>query len=310
MKRLCMSMILVIAFFTPSAFAGEVISSRITDVTLFSGEALVTRNATAAVQKGMQELLIEIEAFRVDSDSVSAKVMGSGEVYGVQIKDVPVKASPRTEIADLEKKIKELRNSRRVLTDQRDVLSKKEKFLESLLSFAENQVSKDIQTKFPKIEDISRTLAFLGSQLQTIDKGRQALDLKVEMVDEEIKRLERELAQLGTVRDKVRRFIEIVFHSSRDQTVTVEASYMCGNAYWQPLYKVAVASSLKDVDLTMFSKIRQKTGEDWNDVAVSLSNVIPLRGVEPPEPSPWILDIPRYERKARRGAEQVVMEKA
>lgn len=310
MKRLCISIILLIGLAAPSVCAGETIPSRITDVTLFSGEALVTRKATAAVQKGMHELLIELEAFRVDSDSVSANVMGAGEVYGVQIKEVPVQTSPRVEIADLEKKISELRDSRRVLTDQREVLSKKEKFVEALLSFAGTEVSKDIQTRFPKIEDISRTLAFLGSQLQTINKGRQAVDQKVNAVDEESKRLTRELAQLGTERNKVRRFIEIVFNSSRAQTVDIETSYMCRNADWQPLYKVAVPPSLKAVELTMFSKIRQKTGEDWNNATVSLSNVIPLKGIEPPKPSPWVLDIPRHESRARKGAEKVLMERA
>ena len=190
------------------------------------------------------------------------------------------------------------------------MLSQKEKFLGSLLAFGEIQISKDIQTRFPKIEDLNKTLAFLGSQLQTINKGKQAIDLKLGTNDEEIKRLERELASLGRDYKKVRKFIEIVFNASRDQTITVETSYISGNADWTPLYRVAVPPSLKAIDLTMFSNIRQKTGEDWTNVAVSLSNVIPLRGVTPPEPSPWTLDIPRFRSKARIGAGRVAMEKA
>ena len=95
MKRLCLSIALVLAVVIPSAFAEEIISSRITEVTLFSGEALVKRDATATVQKGIQELLIEVEAFRVDKDSISAKVFGAGEVYSVQFKEVAVQESPR-----------------------------------------------------------------------------------------------------------------------------------------------------------------------------------------------------------------------
>ena len=310
MKRLCLSIALVLAVVIPSAFAEEIITSRITEVTLFSGEALVKRDATATVQKGIQELLIEVEAFRVDKDSISAKVFGAGEVYSVQFKEVAVQESPQDKIKDLEQKIKDLKHSHRVLSDQREVLSQKEKFLGSLLAFGEIQISKDIQTRFPKIEDLNKTLAFLGSQLQTINKGKQAIDLKLGTNDEEIKRLERELASLGRDYKKIRKFIEIVFNASRDQTITVETSYISGNADWTPLYRVAVPPSLKAIDLTMFSNIRQKTGEDWTNVAVSLSNVIPLRGVTPPEPSPWTLDIPRFRSKARIGAGRVAMEKA
>lgn len=310
MKKLWFAIVLVLVMAVTSAFAEEIISSRITEVTLFSGEALVKRNAATKVHAGMQELLIEVEAFRVDRDSVSAKVFGVGEVYGVQFKEIAVKESPQEKIHEIEQKIKDLKHSQRVLLDQRDLLSKKEKFLGSLLTFAEVQVSKDMQTRFPKIEDLNKTLAFLGSQFQTINKGRQALDLKLGTLDQEIKRLERELELLGRGHKKVRQFIEIVFNSSRDQTITMETSYMCGNANWEPLYRVAVPPSLKTVDLTMFSNIRQKTGEDWTNVAVSLSNVIPLRGVTPPEPSPWTLDIPRLSSKARIDAGRVVMEKA
>jgi len=310
MKRLCLSTVLGLLMVISSAFAEEIIPSRITEVTLFSGEALVKRGATATVQKGLQEFLIEVEAFSMDKDSVSAKVFGAGEVYGVQFKEVAVQESPQDKIRDLEQKIKDLKHSSRVLSDQRDVLSKKEKFLESLLAFAEMQVSKDIQTHFPKIEDLNKTLDFLGSQIEKIHKGRQALDLKLEAIDEQRKMLERELESLGRDYKKVRKFLEIVFNSSRDQTITFETSYISRNAGWEPLYKVAVPPSLNTIDLTMFARIRQKTGEDWTNVAVSLSNVIPLRGVTPPEPSPWTLDIPRYKTSARIGAGPMVMEKA
>jgi len=50
----------------------------------------------------------------------------------------------------------------------------------------------------------------------------------------------------------------------------------------------------------MFSKIKQKTGEDWKNIALSLSNVIPLKGVGLPSPRSWILDVERPRKKAAR----------
>jgi uncharacterized protein (TIGR02231 family) len=43
----------------------------------------------------------------------------------------------------------------------------------------------------------------------------------------------------------------------------------------------------------MFARISQKSGEDWKKVALSVSNVIPLKGVGIPVVSPWQLDLPR-----------------
>jgi uncharacterized protein (TIGR02231 family) len=43
----------------------------------------------------------------------------------------------------------------------------------------------------------------------------------------------------------------------------------------------------------MFSKITQKTGEDWNAVRLAVSTVIPLRGAGLPTLYSWLLDLPR-----------------
>jgi uncharacterized protein (TIGR02231 family) len=43
----------------------------------------------------------------------------------------------------------------------------------------------------------------------------------------------------------------------------------------------------------MFARISQKSGEDWKKAALSVSNVIPVKGVRFPDIWPWQLDLPR-----------------
>ena len=83
MKQLTAFLFLFMMAAVPS-FAQETIPSRITEVTLFSNQAQITREATVQAKKGLKEFSIEVGAFRVDSDSVSAKVFGEGEIYGVR----------------------------------------------------------------------------------------------------------------------------------------------------------------------------------------------------------------------------------
>ena len=45
----------------------------------------------------------------------------------------------------------------------------------------------------------------------------------------------------------------------------------------------------------MFARISQKSGEDWKKTALSVSNVIPVKGVRIPGISSWQLDLPRPE---------------
>jgi uncharacterized protein (TIGR02231 family) len=273
--------------------AQAVVPSQIQEVTLFSNEAMVTRQATVHVHKGVNEILLSVDAFRVDSDSVSARVFGDGELYSMQLKEIYLREAPQENIRTLEKKLQELKVSRKALEDNKAVLKSKEKFLSAVIDFAKTQLPVDMKTSFPKTEDLEKTLAFLGSHFEQIHQQRQALDEKTESIDKEIQVVEKELASLTRVRQKKRKGIEVLFNAKTDQQIKIEASYLVQNAFWQPLYKVAVPLDLNAVNLTMFSKIHQKTGEDWPDIDLAVSNVVPLKGTSLPELPSWILDIRR-----------------
>jgi len=292
--------LLLLSLIFPHLFAGQTVPSQIKEVTLFSRQALVKREAFATVQKGLNELLLEIKAFRVDQDSITAKVFGAGEIFSVQFKGIPIKESPRENIKALEQKINELKRSKRVLADKKEVLNKEESFLVSLIDFSKTQIPREIKTSFPNMEDLTKTLVFLSSNFQKINDEKQSLDASIEEVGKEIKVLEEELSALRGPVNKVRKVIEILFNAEKKQKIRIEADYLTKNANWGPLYKVSVPMALSEIDLTMFSKILQKTGEDWKQVALSISNVIPLSGVRLPSLSSWLLDVPRPRRKAGR----------
>ena len=299
MKKL---LVFTIAFLfgVPLSFAQETVPSQIKEVTLFTNQALVKREAKANLRKGLNEILIELQAFQVDRDSVTAKVFGEGEIYSVQFKEIYLKESPQEKIKTLERKIKELKESKRTLLDEKEVLDNREKFLGSIIDFSKTQVPQDMKTSFPKTQDLENTLAFLSEHFQIINSKKQYLDGQIEKIEEEIKVLEKELATLIRSRQKSKRVVEVMFNSKNEQVVSIEVSYLVQNAYWHPFYKVDVPLDLKEVNLTMFSRIKQKTGEDWERIALLLSNVIPLKGVGLPKPWPWILDIGRPRPKVGR----------
>jgi len=310
MRKTYIFIVLFSFFIVPLAFAEKTVPSKIKEVTLFSGQAMVTREAFTTVQKGLNELFLEIKAFRIDKDSITAKVFGAGEIFSVQFKKIPLKESPRENIKTLELKINELRKAKRVLADTKEILNKKESFLTSLIDFSKTQVPQEIKTSFPNIEDLADTLLFLSSNFQRINVEKQSLDASIEEIEKEIKVLKDELNALRRPVKKVKKVIEILFNAEKEQKIRIVADYLTKNANWRPLYKVSVPMSLSEIGLTMFSKIHQKTGEDWNRVALSISNVIPLSGVRLPYLSSWLLDVPRPSAKAIGEARRFATEEA
>jgi uncharacterized protein (TIGR02231 family) len=300
MKKLFLS-----AFFFFSAicfcFSQDTINSQIKEVILFSDQALVTRTAAANVKKGLNELNIELEVFNLDRDSIQALVFGKGEVYSVQVKEIYLKEEPQENIKALTKKIENLKDKKKSLNDERNVLMKKEEFLNSLLDFSKTQVPKDMQTSFPEIEDLDKTVTFLSEKYTDIINENEKLNLEIRELDKEIRVLEKELASLRRPSGKTKKVVEILFDSTKEQQVKIEASYLVYGALWNPFYKVDVALDLKDINLTMFSKINQRTGEDWENIKLSISNVVPLKGIGLPKLNSWILDLERHKAERRRG---------
>lgn len=292
--------VLTFLFVASLSFAQETVQSRIKEVILFSSQALVTREASVKVNKGLNELFLKLEAFSVDRDSISAKVFGEGKIFSVQFKEIYLKESPQENIRALEEEIKKLKESKRILSDEEEVLHKKGLFLSSVIDFSRTQVPQDIKTNFPGVEDLGKTLTFLASNFQSINEKKQSLDSRIGEIDTELKVLEKELASLKRPRNEAQKAIEVLFDSEKEQEIKIEASYLAQNAFWKPSYKVSVPLNLEEVDLIMFSNIWQKTGEDWKAVALSISNVVPLRGVGLPSPGSWLLDIQRPRQKAVR----------
>lgn len=292
-KILTRGIVPVLVLLAHSLSAAETAPSRITEVTLFSSQALVTRTAEVPVTAGPNEIQVSVGAFQVDPDSVTAKVFGEGRILAVQYREVPVAQTPQDKVRNLEDRLGERRWRERALQDEKAVLERQETFLNSVVRFAETQVPQDMKTNFPGTESLQGTLEFLGSRFESLAKRKEALDREMEGLHKEIKALEEELSMIRRPAGKMEKFIEVLFQGDKDQTVRVEAGYVVGNAYWRPLYRASVPLSLDGVDLTMFSSVLQKTGEDWNQVDLVVSNVIPLKGVKVPEPDSWVLDIMR-----------------
>jgi uncharacterized protein (TIGR02231 family) len=310
MRKTYIFIVLFSFFIVPFAFAEKTVPSQIKEVTLFSGQAMVKREAFTTVQKGLNELFLEIEAFRIDKDSITAKIFGAGEIFSVQFKKIPIKESPRENIKVLELKINKLRKAKRDLADKKEILKKKESFLASLIDFSKIQIPQEIKTSFPNMEDLTDTLIFLSSNFQKINDEKQSLDVSIEEIEKEIQVLKEELNALRRPVKKVKKVIEILFNAEKEQKIRIIADYLTKNANWGPLYKVSVPTTLSEIDLTMFSKILQKTGEDWNHVALSISNVIPLSGVRLPYLSSWLLDVPRPSAKVMGKARSLATEEA
>ena len=137
--------------------------------------------------------------------------------------------------------------------------------------------------------------AFLGENYQNLAGKTSELDHQIEDLDKEISVVEKKLKKFRRPKEATQKGIEVLFESRTEQEIALEVSYVAQNASWEPVYKVDVPLDLSSVRLTMFARIRQKTGEHWKNVKLAVSNAIPLKGAALPEVESWYLSLPPQE---------------
>ncbi|MCX6351569.1 MAG: DUF4139 domain-containing protein, partial [Bacteroidetes bacterium] len=90
--------------------------------------------------------------------------------------------------------------------------------------------------------------------------------------------------------------------------------YFVQNAGWSPVYSLRAQNITDPVKLDYDAVVRQKTGEDWNDVKLMLATINPNLSGNKPELSPWYLSIyvprPIYKNRLKFGRTKEVTDAA
>ena len=81
--------------------------------------------------------------------------------------------------------------------------------------------------------------------------------------------------------------MEVSLEVSREGTLALDLSAVTSQAGWIPSYDVRLTADGKSAGLTFRALVRQQTGEEWQDVDLTLSTARPSAGGAPPELYPW-----------------------
>jgi uncharacterized protein (TIGR02231 family) len=282
-------------------FAAEIkADSRIREVTIYSGDALIKRIAQVKLSEGSQQVIFPDIIPEVDEGSlrVSGEGQAAAKILGAFVKKEFLKDQPADKVKLLQDKIQALEDEIRKLEDSKRVLADEKNFLDSIRLFAGQQLPKEMVTKMPAARELSDMLLFLDSKLK--DNYAQVVDaeLKARETRKQIDVLRRELSEISGWQQKMKRSIVVDIEAAKAGSLNLEIAYRVKGAYWYPIYDARVSFDKQETELVSFAQVKQSTGEDWNDVNIVLSTAKVNVSGSLPEPEPWFLRPyqPRQER--------------
>jgi uncharacterized protein (TIGR02231 family) len=262
--------------------AAEVeVRSTVAAVTVYPDGATVTRTIRVDLPRGDSTLIardfpltLDVSSLRVEGDTSARLVIGS--IDARLPKPEPAGAAP-----ELEKKIEALKDERAVLEDRIAAETARRKFAERFASSVPLGLGDKADAR--PLADWRAAFAAVSEEISTAASNVRALQLKQRDIDRELARLQAD--QRGKPPRKMEVRIDLAADAAAGATLRV--SYTVRGARWVPLYDARLDTGTKDrkpaLELIRRAEIVQQTGEDWNDVTLSVSTVRTYKGGNAPD---------------------------
>lgn len=271
------------------------VDAPITAVTLYPGRAAVTRSASLDLQSGVYDLKFKNLPATVQPDTLQARTAGGVRVLGVEyVQSASADPSGAPEVIELDKRIRQLAQALRAMTNQRELIKSQEEFLSALTIRATADAANNAGSERLDLDAVKKQMEFISTERKRLLGEKAALDVEQPKLEADLQAAQanREAAA-GKAMSSRTAVVSVVAPDAFKGEITL--TYLVSSASWQPAYNVRAASDLSNVQIEYDAMLTQRSGEDWNEVRLTLSTAQPTLAANPPALDPWYVDVYRPE---------------
>lgn len=297
-----MKHLLWLLFFLPAtAGATETpADSVITAATVFPDRADITREADIVLPAGKS--VVRFDNLPAATDSSSLRVSGKGrfKIGSVETKRIYLKDTVAEREKELQDKITELTDKRSLIEADLKAAATGKNFLENMSRSAAlpQPAAQDAAKKQTPPADVwSNAWKSLQDGMKTL--GREEIKHRIALrgIDAELSALRREKRDLSSGAKSFYQ-VRVNVEARKAGPAKMTLRYRVSGASWTPKYEARLNTETGQVVLSQYGEVSQRTGEDWKNVALTLSTAETGAEMTPPEPRPEHLNLrPKNEFK-------------
>jgi uncharacterized protein (TIGR02231 family) len=271
------------------------LAAPISEVTVYSDRALITRAGTIHLAAGEHQLRINnLPQFIRDSLRASGQGPEGTRILNVDITTAFHSRPPEAEILKLYTELDLLQQKLQLLKARQNALEDRRTWLRAL-GEQSRDFARGLAQGQMKPQDCADFFRFTAQQ--ALQDAEAALDLEtqIKQVQQDMDAKKRELIhkQGNTIPDRLAAVVTVEL--AQEGAFTLELSYIVLEASWYPQYDVRVQmndeGSAGTVEMTYSGMVQQATGEAWENVNLALSTARPGRAAVLPELDPWYLNV-------------------
>lgn len=287
----------VLVIMSTALSAAEIAAtSKVDAVTVYPAGAEVVRTAKVRIEPGEHVVVLTDLPAQVVGASlrVEGKASGPLEIGAVDHRRLFVTRDADAETArrQLELEAEKLRDDRARLVADADAAEVQKTFVQNLAGLP-TLAPQPGAMPGPQ-PDWNALYAMIGSRHAEAQQRALETRTKIRDLDRRIEDLTKKIAATAPRRlERTEVKVTVVAAGRVDADLLVR--YQVTDAGWQPLYEARLESGARNVApklrLIRRATVRQRTGEPWNDVALTLSTARPTAGTAAPELRPVTVDV-------------------
>ena len=261
-------------------------NGRVTHVTLYRSQALVTRTLQINGEAGVTEFVVGDLPEQIVADSLFAEGTEEVEVRAVQYRTRAVGESPREEVRAKQAEI--LANGDLVAMNQKnqEIAQRQLNYLDSLEGFVAPTATTELSQGVLDAEALERITKFSFEQRETISKRQVELAREARDLAEQQSLLQRQLGEMTNGATKTVREAVLYVSTTAATPQEIRLNYLVNGCGWSPTYTIRSENEQPTARIDYNGLIYQMSGEDWKDIAITLSTASPALSAAGPGLAP------------------------
>ncbi len=267
-----------------------ILETRLTEVVVYVDRARLTRQGAIELTTGLHRLEIPHLSARLSPDSVRVMARGTAaaRLLSSQVQRTFYTETPAEQVRQLEEQVEAAQDELQVLDAQVEWIAHQRAQLEALANqstiFATAIASGEMS-----FEAHSALLDSLRRRAEELEAERQVTLARKRAVERRLQQLKQQLDQARSTRPRERYSVWIELEALTPGDLTIDLSYVVSGALWRPLYDLRLTEEDGEPQLEVgyLAEVAQQSGEDWQDVRLTLSTARPFLAAVLPELEPW-----------------------
>jgi hypothetical protein len=262
-------------------------NGRVTHVTLYRGQAQVTRTIPVPGEAGLMELIVGNLPEQVAPNSLFAEGGDAIEVRAVQYRTRAIGEEPREEVRKLDDQIAAVQREIELAQKKQALLTHRTEYLSRLENFVGPTAQTDLSRGVLDAEALERLTTFTFAEHDKIAQDDVSLAQQVRDLNAKLELLNRQRNEITAGASHTVREAVVFLEKHGDGAAELRLNYLVGNSGWSPSYTMRAAADRKNVKVEYNALIQQLTGEDWTGVTLTLSTASPTLGAAGPGLAPF-----------------------